>query len=145
MFFLLSDFSQDKKIKTSTLSEHKVILECIGLLSAPCDTAVFVRVISEDGLKAHFCVRSHITIPSLTQDVFASLMSSICSYADMIEELQKFCLAVQCQREVCGTYRAYGHAVQHELRSFLEALSKLESQEHMQSKHSKSTLMEFLL
>lgn len=135
----LYDFSQDKNFKTSTLSEHKVILESIWLLSAPCDTAVFVRVISEDGLKTHFCVRPHITISSLTQNVFASMMRLICSFADMIEELRNFCSVVQCKREVCGTYKAYGHALQHELQPFHEAISKLESQEHMQ-KHTMTLL-----
>ncbi|XP_034243482.1 gamma-tubulin complex component 5-like [Thrips palmi] len=130
----LYDFSQDKSIETSTLSEHKVILECMWLLSAPQDTAVFVRVISEDGLRSNFCVRPHVTIPSLTQDVFASLMSSICSHADMIEELQNFCSEVQRQKQVCGTYKAYGHALQSELQHFLDAISKIESQEHIQNR-----------
>lgn len=61
----------------------------------------------------------------------------------MIEELQKFCVDVESQTKVCGTYKAYGHALQHELQSFLEALSKIESQEHMQSKHLKLIFLTF--
>lgn len=129
------DPAQKDGIKTSTLSEHKIVLEVIWLLLAPCDSAVFMQVISDDGLKTHFCVRPHVTASSVTQDVFSSFMRSICTYADMLKDLQDFCskLLESCEgNKVCGTYEAYRCALLHELQNFYELLSLLERKAHIQ-------------
>ncbi|KAJ1527018.1 hypothetical protein ONE63_008562 [Megalurothrips usitatus] len=131
---LINPAAKDR-IKNSTLSEHKIVLEIIWLLSAPCDTAVFVRVISDDGLKTHFCVRPHVTTPSLIPDVFSSFMSSVCACADMIEELQTFSAELHNsngQKKVCSTYLAYSSALQYELKPLFETLSQLEQEAHKQ-------------
>lgn len=124
-----------KNIKTSTLSEHRIVLETIWLLSAPCDSAVFMKVISDDGLEANFCVRPHLTIPSLIQDVFSCFMNAVCVAADKIEELQSFCKNIHKnseEKKVCGTVEAYGCALQYELKSIQEVLSQLEQRAHKQ-------------
>lgn len=94
-----------------------------------------MRVISDDGMKTHFCVRPHVTVPSVLQDIFSSFMSSICLYADMIEDLQNFCskLRDSCKEtKVCGTYEAYRCALLQELQKFYETLSLLEQRAHRQ-------------
>lgn len=131
----LCDPNMKEGIKTSTFSEHKIALEIIWLLSAPCDTAIFMQVISDDGLKVRSCVRPHVTAPSLTQDVFASYMTSVCACADMLEELQSFCFDLNrnYEKKPCKTYEAYRCAIERELRPVLKALSELERKAHQQS------------
>lgn len=118
-------------IQTSTLSEHKVVMEVLWFLSAPCDTVVFMKVVSEDGLKTHFRVRHHVTVPSLMEEVFYSFATYFCAYADMIEDLQTFCkdvYAMSDSNQVCRTYEAYAAALQYELEPMFVALSQLQQQ-----------------
>lgn len=133
-----SNPDQQEGIKTSTLSEHKVVMEIIWLLTDRCDTVVFMRVISDDGLKSNFCVRPHVTVPSLIQDVFSSYATLFCTLADMVDELHSFCLEVNQRKDtqkICGTYEAYAYALEHELTPMHEALSRLEERALRQSEY----------
>lgn len=114
------------------LSEYKVLCEVIWMLQTPTECCVFYKDVEDGKFKA----RRNVTIPSTTTESLHSLLTSFCTYFDIIDLLHQFKQSViseaTSETYIPYTYKAYTAAIFNELHRINNIVINIERKVHKQ-------------
>ncbi|XP_046745496.1 gamma-tubulin complex component 5 isoform X1 [Diprion similis] len=116
--------------QTGTLSEYQACREVLWMLHCPVQMVLFLKNTSDSEL---FSIKQDVSIPSLSQDAFSSILDPLNNYFQMLCELEQFGENLYPKHKSpevyqCPplTYQAYHRAVMQHLNKMREGMIRIE-------------------